>query len=322
VKARVLAAAGVMTALTATLSGCVTVHGETAIVPATDKAEAKKVLRNFVTVTNQANEAYDADRIATIERGVLGDTDQASLEARRAVDPEGDEDYEPLELTDAQFHIPRQAGWPKFFVTDTTSNRLSEKRWVLVFSRNAIDEKWKAAYLGLLDPAGLPEFAEDKDGYVKAVPNGGGEDLLIAPDKLSEAYTTFLRDGRGSTFADGPRTTGRREIREKSANRPAARNEWADLPAGSRQYPPMGLYTEEGGALVFFTHHHTRQTVADGYTPKVHSLVKPLLKGEAKRSLTQVFMGQQAVNVPAEDAGDGQITFLDQRTGIISAKGG
>ncbi|UGY91077.1 hypothetical protein [Streptomyces gobiensis] len=321
-KARVLAAAGVAMALAATLSGCMTVHGETAIVPATSKAEAKKVLKDFVTVTNKANQAYDAKLNATIERDALGDIDQAGLKARHAITPEGDEEYQPLKLTSTQFHIPQQAGWPKFFVVDAASNKASEKRWMLVFARDSIDDKWKAAYLGLLNPDDVPDLAKDEDGYAKAVPNGGGADLLIAPDKLSKAYTTYLQDGKGSTFADGPQTTEWRERREKWANRPAARNEWADLPADSEQYPPMGLYTEDGDALVFFaSHHHTKQTVAEGYTPKVDPLVEPLMKGEAKRSLTQMLMGQQVVSVPAADADEDQVGFLDRQSGVVSAEG-
>ncbi|MDK1474049.1 hypothetical protein QNO07_11580 [Streptomyces sp. 549] len=341
-RARVLAAAGGAVLLAATLSGCLTVHGERAVVPAVDKAEARQVLKEYVRDVDKAQRTFDADLSARVERGGLGEIEHAALRARKAVAPDGNPDHEPLELSAPRFHIPRQAGWPKYFLVDAAAG--PDSRRLLAFTREGVDEKWKAAYSARLAPGDVPEFATDADGHALPVTGSGGSEdgdgkgdggdgkgdgageggkLLADPGELSAAYTGYLQDGRGSTFADGPQTSERRATRARSANRPAARNEWADLPASSKQYPPMGLYTEDGSALVFFTsHHQTKQTVASGYTPKVRPLVKPLLKGEPKQWLTQVFVTVQAVVVPPDDAAEDQVRFLDQRTGLVSAEGG
>ncbi|MFD7512630.1 hypothetical protein ACFV5N_25290, partial [Streptomyces sp. NPDC059853] len=114
------------------VSGCMTVHGETAIMPAASEEEAADALAHFVEVSNESNAAFDADLNDTIENGPLGEIDHAGLVARGTVDPEGNPDFEPLEFSDTRFLIPQQAGWPKFFVADTATNRSGDARWLLV----------------------------------------------------------------------------------------------------------------------------------------------------------------------------------------------
>ncbi|MBB1253042.1 hypothetical protein [Streptomyces alkaliterrae] len=317
------AAATVALALTGALSGCVTVHGETAVVPATTKAEAEKVLSKYLSTSNKANRNHDAALAATVERGALGEVNQASLKVARALRPEGAKDFRPLELTDTRFHIPRQAGWPKFFLADATGKGTSgERRVLLAFTRDGIGEPWRASYRAVVDAADVPEFAEDEEGHAVAFPAPDTKSVALAaePDELSKAYVKQLKDGKGP-FADGPYTSGKRENRRKNTNRPTARNEWADQAADSTRYAPFGLYTGKGDALVFFTSHlHTKQTAATGYKPSVLPEVEPLLKGQVKRSLTQTLLLQHAVLVPTADSGD-KIDFLYQHTGRISAKG-
>ncbi|MCF6521859.1 hypothetical protein [Streptomyces sp. JJ36] len=325
-RARVLAAT-TAAVLATTLSGCITVHGETAVVPAVAKAEAEKVLKRFQRVNNKATEAYDAKLNATVEAGSLGAIDQAGLRARKKVHPEGDEDHTPLRLTDARFLIPEQAGWPKFFVADAESNR-SDGRWLLVFSRSGVEERWKATYLAVVAEEEIPEISVGEDGLAEAVPPGKQAGLTVAPGELSERYTDYLQEG-GEGFAPGPHTSDWREQRAENAEKPGVRTEWADLPAEPPQYPSFALRTEDGGALAFFTtHHHKKQTVAKGYTPQVDDpYVKALLTGTPEKSVTYVRISGQAVTVPPRAGGDGgggeatQTTFLSRNSGLTSAKG-
>ncbi len=311
----------VLTGLTG-VSGCLTVHGEKAVVPATTEAEAAKVLKEFVTTGNKANRTHDPKLNTTVETGALGAIDQAGLRAKQAVHPDGNPDHKPLELTDARFLIPKQAGWPKFFVADTASNRSRGARWLLVFTRNGIEEKWKASYLAVLPEDSVPEFAEDGEGHVEAVPTDETARLAVAPKDLSRAYTDYLREG-GGTFADGPLTNRVREERRKSATSPGARTEWADLPAEDARFGPLGLRTEDGGALVFFTtHHQMKQTVAKGYRPEVKDpYIKALLEGTPKQSVTYVRVALQVASVPAADAAEPHVGVVYRLQGLTSAKG-
>lgn len=319
-RARLLAATTIPAVLVTTLSGCITVHGETAVIPAVGKSEAKKVLEKFTTTHNRSNENTDAKLNATIEAGALGAIDQAGLKSRREVDGKKNKDFKPLELTDPRYLIPEQAGWPKSFVVNAESNLSSGGRWLLVFQRNSADAAWKATYLAVVKPEDIPEFAIGKDGHAKAVATSGPE-LAVAPGKLSASYGRYLQEGEGD-FAPGEHTSTWRDEREKTAKRPGVRTEWADLPAKPPQFAPFGLRTEDGGALVFFaSHHQTKQTVAKGYTAQVKDpYVEALMTGTPKQSITYVRVAGQAVTVPtAKDGGD--ITFVSRITGLTTARG-
>ena len=327
-KTRVLAAAVSTVVLTGTLSGCMTVHGESAVVPVTTKAEAEKVLDHYVSASNKAYQEHDTKLNATIERGALGEGSQGYIKTLKALDPEKKQTPQPVKVTDSKFHIPQQAGWPKFFVVDTASNveragNSGENRLLLAFTRQSVDERWKASYQAVVAASDVPEFAEDKDGHAEDVPMNEAKGLLAAPGQLSKAYTSYLGSGKGD-FAQGPQTTGKRDKRAKLKPRKGARTEFADLAADSKVYPPFALRTQGGDALAFFTtHQHTKQTVAPGIgiRPPVRPGAKALLEGEAKQSLTEIFVLQQLVRVPtAQHKSDG-IVFLNQTAQRTAAKG-
>ncbi|MCH6160016.1 hypothetical protein [Streptomyces marispadix] len=320
-RTRLLASATATAVLSVTLSGCVTVHGEDAVIPAVSKADARKILKEFNTTSNKANSSHDPGLNSTIETGALGAIDQAGLKSRKKLAPKGNPDYEPLRLSDARFLIPKQAGWPKFFVADARSNRTSDGRWLLVFQRDDADSDWRASYLAVLQNPEIPRFVVGRDGYAKAVRDGAASRLVVPPDELSDAYVSYLGEGTGE-FAPGEHTSKRREQRKGSANRPGKRTEFADVPAKAPQYAPFGLRTRDGGALVFFaSQHHTKETYAAGYKPPVKDpLVKALMTGTPRQSVTYVRVSEQAVKVPAEKDG-GEVEFLNRIDGLTSVKG-
>lgn len=320
-RTRLLASATATVVLSVALSGCVTVHGETAVIPAVSKPEARKILKEFSATSNKANTSHDPGLNSTVETGALGAIDQAGLKSRKKLAPKGNPAYEPLRLSDPRFLIPEQAGWPKFFVADTRSNRTEQGRWLLVFQRDDPESDWRASYLAVLQDTEIPEFVTGKDGYVKAVAGGARSQLAVHPDELSNAYVSYLGEGTGD-FAPGEHTSKRREQREGSANRPGKRTEFADVPAKAPQYAPFGLRTEDGGAVVFFaSQHHTKETYAEGYKPPVKDpRVKALMKGTAKQSVTYVRVSQQAVKVPAKND-DGDVEFLNRIDGLTSVTG-
>lgn len=320
-RTRLLAAATATVVLSVALSGCVTVHGETAVIPAVSKPDARKVLKEFTATSNKANSGHDPGLNATIETGALGAIDEAGLKSRKKLAPKGNPGYKPLRLTDARFLIPKQAGWPKFFVADTRSNRTADGRWFLVFQRDDAKSDWRASYLAVLQNAEIPEFVIGKGGYAKAVPGGPQSQLTVAPDRLSDAYVGYLGEGTGD-FAPGEHTSKRRDQRKGSANRPGKRTEFADVPAKAPQYAAFGLRTEDGGALVFFaSQHHTKETYAKGYKPPVKEpLVRALMTGTPRQSVTYVRVSEQAVKVPAKKDG-GEIEFLNRIDGLTAVKG-
>lgn len=321
-RARVLAAAVAALVLSVTLSGCITVHGERVVVPATTKAEAAKVLKSFIEINNKANRTLDAKLNATIETGPLGAIDQAGLRARKKVHPEGHPNFQPLRVSDTRYLIPRQAGWPKFFVADTLVEQ-RDKRWLLVFARDSANARWKATYLAVLDEESMPRFSRDEDGFVEPVPLGEEAELALAPQRLSAAYARYLTDGKGDTFASGPYTDRLRENRERTRANAKVVNQYVDQPADKGAFAPLGLRTTDGGALVFFaSYHHQQATAREGLKPPVKSeYARALMTGTPNHDITYTYVAQQAVTVPpAKGGGDGEVRFVSHHNGLTEVK--
>jgi hypothetical protein len=315
-----------VTALTLTASGCVTVHGERAVIPAATRAEANRALNGFLTAYNEADRtndpAADADRVA----GPLGAIDQAGLRARRTLTPGGNRSHVPLKLTDVEFAVPKMAGWPKFFLADTDSDRdvdgdrRKDTRWLFVFTKAGPDAGWKASYLTVLSPDEVPALRTDGDGLAAPVAPDA-DDLTVPPGELGERYAGYLAEG-GSGFADGPHTTGWRTERKRGASRPGLARQYVDTPLDGGPHAPVGLRTRDGGALVFFsTRHFEKQTVAPGRDLKLEPAARALLRGDAKQSVTLEHTSNQAVRVPPRAEPGSGVEVLSRIQGLTGAKG-
>ncbi|WP_433856056.1 hypothetical protein [Streptomyces kronopolitis] len=278
------------------------------------KADGAKALQRFTDGFNEANRQLNPQHNPSFEGGALLAIDQAGIKAAHAVRPQGNPGFRALEFTDAQFTVPRQKGWPKYFIANAASNRKNATghftRWFLVFSRNGIDEKWRAVYLATFPDNKAPELKTDRLGYAEAVPAGADSGLTVAPGELSRSYADYLNTGKGATFAPGRETDGWRARRARDANRPGVRIMWDDTAAN---YPPVSLRTKDGGALVFFsTVYHQQQTRFAGATIPVGNL-KGLLEGPPKKTNRMLYttVSGQTVTVPAKSAG-GRVAVLNR----------
>lgn len=309
--------------LSLALSGCLTVHGEDVVVPATTEGEAKKVLDSFVTSNNKASRTFDTKLGATVESGALGAIDQAGLKARKAVHEGENPSFQPIELTDARFHIPQQAGWPKFFVADAQNAQSSSgSRWLVVFTRDSLDARWKASYLSVLAADAIPQFATDEDGYLEDIPVDEEAGLTMAPQEVGAAYTGYLKDGKTTVFASGEYTDKLREERKRNARTTTVWNDFIDQPAEKGAFAPVALRTKDGSALVFFSsYHHQKQTAAEGLKPPPPDrYAKALMTGTPKRSITYSYTAEQVVSVPKREDAEGKIAFLHRLIGLTSAE--
>ncbi|MDT0264786.1 hypothetical protein RM844_00625 [Streptomyces sp. DSM 44915] len=325
--------AGLFMALAAvtSLSGCMTVHGETAVVPAATEDEAEQVLERYFEVTNEARRTYDAELNATVEAGALAEINGAGLTAQgalaeEAAAAEGEEGAEgeetdgaaQLSYANPRFLIPQQAGWPKFFMVDTEIEG-NESRWLLTFSRNSVDEEWKARYLSVLQPSAIPEFAEDEDGYLEDIQIASEDTgLSVVPGELGTAYTEYLDQGQGS-FLGGPYTSEVLAAREAAAEDPASSTDFADVPSEQDAHPTFAVRTADGGALVLFTMRmDEKRTWAEGETPQVHEMVKPLMQGTADSAVTLQRYATFTAYVPE---GEDPVDLRGRMAGVFQALG-
>ncbi|MEU7579115.1 hypothetical protein AB0B50_16115 [Streptomyces sp. NPDC041068] len=316
---RPVMASAAVTALALTASGCVTVHGEREIVPAATKSEAQRALKEFLTAYNKADEAYDPALDAARITGPLGAINQGGLKSRRVQNPDGNPKHVPLELSDVSYAIPKKAGWPRWFVADSKANRRSDLRWLWVFTKGGPDQLWRATYLNLVSPDKLPKLKKDEDGFAEPV-DVAAKDLALAPSALGKEYTSYLKSG-GDAFEPGGHTSGWKAYRDRNSERAGLAVQYIDEPENGGTFAPVGLRTEDGGALVFFsTRHYEKQTAFKGLSPKVEADAKALLKGEVKQSLMLDRVSNQVVVDPKKSGGE-KVAFLGRIQGLTGAKG-
>ncbi|MCK7623486.1 hypothetical protein MUU72_10335 [Streptomyces sp. RS10V-4] len=303
------------------LSGCMTVHGEREILPAVSQADAAKALQHFTEGFNKANRALDPTVNPSYEAGALLAIDQAGIKAAHGVRPDGNPNFTPLAFTDTHFTVPKQKGWPRFFVADGLTNRKGRDgqntRWFLVFSRDGLSAKWRAVYLATFAHNKAPAL-KITGGYAEPVPVDGSG-LTVDPGKLSQAYADYLNTGKGDTFAPGPETDRLRAWRAGQANQPGARIQWQDQ---ASELPPVALRTTDGGALVFFsTVYHQQKTVSKGLMITVPPELRGIVEGPATKATRMAFttVSGQTVKVPAKSAG-GSVTVLNRIEAKTSAK--
>ncbi|MFD7610143.1 hypothetical protein [Streptomyces sp. NPDC059828] len=304
-----------------------TVHGELEVVPAATTTEAAQALDDFTDAYNAADRAYDPALDAAQVTGALGAINQAGLKARSVTSPRGNSQHRSLELTDAKFHVPKKAGWPRWFLADTDSNRDvdsgdRDSRWLVVFVKTGSDAQWEASYLAILSRNEVPRFRTDQDGY--ALPVGTESDeTAVAPDQLSKEYASYLRSGKPERFVAGEATSEWRERREqKKTRRSGVVTEFVDQPLNSGQFAPLGLVTDDGGALVFFSmRYYERQTAPAGYRPKASPDEKALMTGEIKNTLTKEWMSSQAAKVAPRGGSEPSVAIVGRLQGVTSAKG-
>ncbi len=304
-------------------------RGELASVPSATRAEAAQTLKQFLAVYNRAEQAYDDKLIDSVVAGPYGDRRKASLKAGRAVNPGGNPEFTPLQLSDTKFAIPKKAGWPRWFVADADSNRdegtdKADRRVALVFNKEAAGRPWKVTYV-LNMPAGtLPAFKTDEDGWAEPA-DPQARDLSIPPGELSKRYTQYLSDGVPNGFAPGTHTTGRRAVRARDAYRPGFTTQWLDQATATGAYAPVGLRTADGGALVFFASRQFEQmkldtSVKDPKLPLTPS-VRAVMTGTATDTLIRDVVSASAVTVPPASKPDARVTFLSRTHGLVAAKG-
>lgn len=302
-----------------------TVHGELEVVRAATRSEAAQALKDFTAAYNAADKAYDPALDADQVTGALGAINQAGLRARQKNNPNGNANHRPLELTDAHYVIPKKAGWPRWFLADTDSNRdqdsgKQDTRWLFAFVRSGPDAGWKAAYLAVAAPSQLPDFAKDGEGRATPVAADSSEPV-VAPEDLGARYTEYLQKGSPDVFAPGVATSAWRDAR-LNTRRAGFSYQYIDQPLNSGAFGPLGLETADGGALVFFSSKHfERQTAAEGLRPTVSQDVAALMTGEVRSTLTKERVSSQLVYVPKKGAGAGKVIVLNRVPGLTSAKG-
>lgn len=301
-------------------TGCVTVDGENARVAPLDDDEAARVLADFDARNNDVYATRDLDLNARIETGTIGAIDQASLKVLRFSDPRMERRIPVFTHEQPVYWIPRTVGWPKWFAVHNTPSYANARAMLLVFTKQAPDAPWQAAWGPTLRPGEtFPEPQRDAKGHVREVP-ADAAGLAVAPRDAAGALTGFLTDGRSSAelFAAGPVTTDQRRLREEPVQNGYVR-QFVDAPAG--RFAPLAIRMQDGGALVLFAVTHSMKLTIQ--PPNVLGDVPPtqqaFLAEKPKRSVTEHTLAAYAAVVPP--AGAGQVRLVASMSGVVGAEG-
>ncbi|MDI5961634.1 hypothetical protein [Streptantibioticus silvisoli] len=320
---RRLSALAAVLLLSSAATGCVTVHGRTALIPSVSKADARKALARFVSVGNRANIKLDPSLNSQVESGPMYTVDESYIRGQHTLHPNGNPQYKPLVLTDTRLLIPRQVGWPKWFVADTGENR-DNGRWILVFTHSAAARPWTVSYLVATGAGADPDFATDRQGYAEPVPSAGTS-LAVQPGELGARYAAYLHSGTGAAaFAPGPATTGARaERRAQLRPQQGVATQFADETGDPKRYPAVAVRLTDGGALVFFSSQTQReQTIASGTLKVTDQNVTAQLTSPVHKSITEYTFTEEGAEVPPAGArGGAAVRFLAQISQLIDARG-
>lgn len=315
---RAVSRAALAAAIGIVATGCVTVDGATARVPGLDEHEAARVLAQFDTQNNEVYAKRDSALNKTIESGSFGAIDQGALQILRFGDPKNTRPSAPVTHDNAQFWIPRTAGWPKWFAVRNSPSYAKDRTMLLVFVKSGPNAPWMASWGPSARPGeALPEPKRDAQGYVEQV-SLDEAGLAVAPGKAPETLTGYLTDGKSTLFAPGPQTSEARKTRETPVQDGFVR-QFADQTRP--QYTPLAMRTNDGGALVFFALMHTSKLTLQ--PPKTFGDLDPsqaaFLTRKPTKSVTENRLAEYAVLVPR--AGAGQIRVVATASGVVSADG-
>jgi len=224
--------------------------------PAISQAAAAKVLADFWTANNQANQARSVTLLSGIEGGTSYAIDAGAYQAGRAEDPDGSR-YTPIGAASGStvYWIPRLAPgvYPRWFAARVAYVRTSEPQHgivtgYLVFAQASAGAPWK----DVLEPYLLqgtstdPFILTDTDGYATAAP-AGTAGLAVAAGQVPGQVAAVL-DGTAGFIAVPGNLADMRDQAYFAAHLPAGSSVSDTHAPGSAVY---ALETAGGGAIVF-----------------------------------------------------------------------
>ncbi|MCU4750233.1 hypothetical protein [Streptomyces sp. G-5] len=266
-----------------------------AAAPALSVDQAQAVLEEYAEVNDQANEALDADLIATVEAGPLLQRSHAGMVALRAR-PESDRgDVVPTQQSNPRYYIP--AGVQGWWMAEVTRQGGQE---LLTFADVGEGEWRMVSSLTLDEP--LPDIELDEEGWATAVDLADAAGA-IAPAEVPGAYEDLWETGAkeaGAVLAETPATEA--ALEERRANGGDLRL-LTRFVAEQPEHPEVyALRTADGGSLVVapLARQRIETSIVEGsvVTP---GTVTALYDDTPRNPVNTYFRGDAAVWLPAGD---------------------
>jgi len=211
-------------------------------------AQAKQVLAAYTTANNTANAQRSDSLLATIETGSSYAIDAGLYRLQGA---ENAATYPAFGPQRAQYYIPRETGYPRWFVVQVANAELAAPAKItgteyLLFTQAGAGAPWQNAVEPyLLSGAAAPSVALGAGGL--ATPVTAAMALSVPVGQIAQVTASSL-DGAGQL----PNPGNLADIMDRAfwqGKLPASSVTDAHTPSG----PAYGLRTSDGGALLFYT---------------------------------------------------------------------
>lgn len=233
--------------------------------PEVTAAQAGQVFASYVAIADRAASTGDASLALSNVTGVQKTAITTQLKAAKA----GTGALARYRYGTPAFDLPRQAGYPRWFVASVTRSLVGRPgspggtagltlaatgQVLMVFEQASATAPWLLSSTSQL-PAGLsvPSLATDSAGYVATVPLNSGAQLA-RPDATGPLQAAVVDDGPASpatkVVAAGNLTTGIYAAARAAMTAPAGDLYQWELEG--THYSNFALRTADGGALVFY----------------------------------------------------------------------
>lgn len=283
------------------------------------EAEARSLLAEVSRKNNRANAAFDSRLLGEYEAESSFRIDEAVYRIGRVLDPQHKDPLTSFEYTARAFHLPRSAGYPQWFLADTSIST-AKRRYLLVLSRPAADQPWKMVIQAALDGE-LPAMARDAAGNAVTMPADDATALVAGPNEVAAAHAAYLSAGRSAPqaamFASDKESTAIIEDGKLRASLVFVNKKTGVIGPAQRfsrtvtvePYPVRVLRTTDGGALACYV--TKRQVVAeqpDGLTKITGPDAALAGRTDFDGKITITWLDQWVVRIPPK--GGGQVTVL------------
>jgi hypothetical protein len=215
-------------------------------------AQASQVLANYTTANNTANAQRSDSVLAAIETGSSYAVDAGLYRLQQA---ENAATYPAFGPQRAQYYIPRETAYPRWFVVRVANAELAAPAKItsteyLLFTQAGPGAPWKNAVEPyLLAGAAAPSVALGADGL--AAPVTAATALAVPAGQIEQVTASSLDGTPLSGMGQLPNPGNLADLMDRAfwqGKLPASSVTDAHTPSG----PVYGLRTTDGGALLFY----------------------------------------------------------------------
>jgi len=215
-------------------------------------AQASQVLANYTTANNTANAQRSDSVLGMIETGSSYAVDAGLYRVQQA---EGVATYPAFGPQREQYYIPRETGYPRWFVVQVANADLAAPAKIisteyLLFTQTGPGAPWKNAVEPyLLAGAAAPSVALDAGGL--AAPVTAATALAVPAGQIAQVTASSLDGTAMNGTAQLPNPGNLADLMDRAfwqGKLPASSVTDAHTPSG----PVYGLRTTDGGALLFY----------------------------------------------------------------------